>query len=53
LEDIVIKIEKLMALSELMHPELQNLFREIKDGTENPLIEKSSVTFLKPYLVFG
>ena len=39
-----------MAASELMHAELQNLFKEISEATDSPLIEKSSVDFLEPYL---
>ena len=40
-----------MSASELQHSELQNLFREINDATDQPMIEKSEVDFLEPYLV--
>ena len=40
-----------MAASEFQLLELQNLFREINETTDKLLIEKSSVDFLKPYLV--
>ena len=39
-----------MAASEMMHLELQKMFREINEATEQSLIEKSSVDFLQPYL---
>lgn len=39
-----------MAESELMHLELQKMFREINEATKQSLIEKSSVDFLEPYL---
>ena len=39
-----------MAASDLMHAELQNLFKEIYEATDSPLIQKSSVDFLEPYL---
>ena len=39
-----------MAASELKHAELQKLFKEINESTEQTLIEKSDVDFLEPYL---
>jgi len=39
-----------MSATKLQHSELQNLFREINEATNKPLIEKSSVDFLEPYL---
>ena len=39
-----------MATSDLMHLEIQKLFNEINEATEQSLIEKSSVDFLEPYL---
>ena len=39
-----------MTASEFQHTELQNLFREINEATDQPMIEKSSVDFLEPYL---
>ena len=39
-----------MAASELMHEELQKMFKDINESTEQPLILKSDVDFLEPYL---
>ena len=39
-----------MTASEFLHLELKNLFREINEATNQPMIEKSSVDFLEPYL---
>ena len=39
-----------MAASEFMDAELQKMFKEINEATQQPLIEKSSVDFLEPYL---
>ena len=39
-----------MTASDLMHTVLQKLFKEINEATNSPLIEKSSVDFLVPYL---
>ena len=44
------EIENLMAASELMHKELQNLIKGVNVATGDSLIEKSSVDFLEPYL---
>jgi iron-sulfur cluster repair protein YtfE (RIC family) len=50
LEEQLTKIENLMAASEFVHVELQNLFKEIKEAIDSPMIEKNSVDFLEPYL---
>ena len=39
-----------MATSELIHEDLQSLFKEIHEATNSQMIEKSSVDFLEPYL---
>ena len=39
-----------MAATEFMHAELQKMFKEINETTQQALIEKSSVDFLEPYL---
>ena len=39
-----------MVASELMHEELQKMFKDINESTEQPLILKSDVDFLEPYL---
>ena len=50
LEEQFTKIENLMSASEFVHVELQNLFKEIKEAIDSPMIEKNSVDFLEPYL---
>ena len=44
------KVEMLIAVSELMHRELQNFIKEANIATGHLLIEKSSVDFFEPYL---
>ena len=39
-----------MSSSEFMDVELQKMFKEINEATQQPLIEKRSVDFLEPYL---
>ena len=39
-----------MAASEFIDVELSKMFKEINEATQQPLIEKSSVDFLEPYL---
>ena len=39
-----------MTASEFMRAELKNMFKEIREATDQALIEKSSVDFLEPYL---
>ena len=39
-----------MAASEFLHEELKNFFKGIIEATESPLIEKSTLDCLEPYL---
>ena len=39
-----------MVASEFLHEELQNVLKGIKEVINSPLIEKSTIDFLEPYM---